>query len=254
MTIVYVTCFFVLGLILGSFYNVIGFRLPQKKSIIKPRSSCPKCSHILKWYELIPVLSFIIQKGKCRNCGNRISLFYPFTELITGILFAASYFVFGLSGNLVISLLIISFLAIVIVSDLNYMIIPDEITVVFSLLLIMTKLILGGISLLLSSLLSGIIMFLAMYLIMLLGNFLFKKESLGGGDIKLMFFIGLTLNPLLSILAIFIGSLIALIPAIYLQVKKNEKMVPFGPFLLIGNLFVFLTKIDIDKLKMLLIK
>ncbi len=254
MTIVYVTCFFVLGLILGSFYNVMGFRLPQKKSIIKPRSSCPRCSHILKWYELIPVLSFIIQKGKCRNCGNRISLFYPFTELITGILFAASYFVFGLSGNLVISLLIISFLAIVIVSDLNYMIIPDEITVVFSLLLIMTKLILGGISLLLSSLLSGIIMFLAMYLIMLLGNFLFKKESLGGGDIKLMFFIGLTLNPLLSILAIFIGSLIALIPAIYLQVKKNEKMVPFGPFLLIGNLFVFLTKIDIDKLKMLLIK
>lgn len=254
MTIVYVTCFFVLGLILGSFYNVIGFRLPQKKSIIKPRSSCPKCSHILKWYELIPVLSFIIQKGKCRNCGNRISLFYPFTELITGSLFATSYFIFGLSGNLVISLLIISFLAIVIVSDLNYMIIPDEITVVFSLFLIITKLISGGIQLLLSSLLSGIIMFLAMYLIMLLGNFLFKKESLGGGDIKLMFFIGLTLNPLLSILAIFIGSLIALIPAIYLQVKKNEKMVPFGPFLLIGNLFVFLTKIDIDKLKMLLIK
>lgn len=254
MTIVYVIGFFVLGLILGSFYNVMGFRLPQKKSIIKPRSSCPRCSHILKWYELIPVLSFIIQKGKCRNCGNRISLFYPFTELITGSLFATSYFIFGLSGNLVISLLIISFLTIVIVSDLNYMIIPDEITVVFSLLLIMTKLIWGGISLLLSSLLSGIIMFLAMYLIMLLGNFLFKKESLGGGDIKLMFFIGLTLNPLLSILAIFIGSLIALIPAIYLQVKKNEKMVPFGPFLLIGNLFVFLTKIDIDKLKMLLIK
>lgn len=254
MRIGYIICFLMLGLIMGSFYNVVGFRLPQKKSIIKPRSACPKCSHVLKWYELIPVFSFIIQKGRCLNCGNKISLFYPFTELMTGLLFMVSYFIFGFSGYLVISLLIISFLVIVIISDLNYMIIPDEVTFSFSLLLILTKLIFFGINNLLFSLLSGLIMFVSMYLIMLIGNMIFKKESLGGGDIKLMFFIGLTLNPILSVIAIFIGSLVALPAAIYLQVKKNEKMIPFGPFLLIGNAFVFLTKLDIEKLKLLLLK
>ncbi|NLA33331.1 MAG: prepilin peptidase [Tenericutes bacterium] len=254
MRILYSVGFLILGLLFGSFYNVVGFRLPQKKSIIKPRSSCSKCSHILKWYELIPVMSFIFQKGKCRHCHKSISLFYPFTELMTGILFMVSYYIFGFNPNLLISLFIVSFLIIVIVSDLNYMIIPDEITLLFSILVIIVKFILLDFNTGLFSLLSGVIMFTIMYLIMLIGNLIFKKETLGGGDIKLMFFIGLTLHPILAILTIFIGSIIALPVAIYLQVKKNEKMIPFGPFLLLGNAFIFLTQLDLNTIKLLLTK
>ena len=88
---IYIGCLvFIYGLLLGSFYNVVGYRIPNNLSIVSPGSFCPKCNHKLKWYELIPVFSFLIQKGKCRKCGSRISLFYPVIELTTAILFLVS--------------------------------------------------------------------------------------------------------------------------------------------------------------------
>lgn len=101
-------------------------RLPKGESIIKPKSHCPKCLHELKWYELIPIISFIIQKGKCKNCQAKLSFFYPFTELVTGLLFVISYYSFGFSYDLIIALILVSVFVLVIVSDLSYLLIPDS--------------------------------------------------------------------------------------------------------------------------------
>ena len=114
MVVIYSIIVFIYGLLLGSFYNVVGYRIPNNMSIVRPGSFCPKCHHSLKWYELIPVFSFLIQKGKCRKCGCKISLFYPTIELTTGILFLVSYLIFGFTIEFVIALLIVSFLVIVI--------------------------------------------------------------------------------------------------------------------------------------------
>ena len=86
MVIYYMFCFFVIGAVMGSFYNVVGYRIPNGLSIVKPGSFCTTCNHKLKWYELIPVLSYLIQGGKCRECNERISVIYPMVEINTGIL------------------------------------------------------------------------------------------------------------------------------------------------------------------------
>ena len=122
MEIYYAIIIFVFGLLLGSFYNVVGYRVPNNMSIVKPHSFCPKCRHELKWYELIPVFSFLIQKGRCRQCKSRISLFYPIMELTTGILFAASYLVFGFSFEFVMSILVVSFLILLLLLIVSFFI------------------------------------------------------------------------------------------------------------------------------------
>ena len=234
-----VAILFIIGLIMGSFFGVVGSRLPEGKSIFKPRSHCTYCNHELKWYELIPVFSYVIQGGKCRSCKKKLSIFYILVELITGILFALSYFVFGYTNEFFISLLISSFLVITIVSDINYLIIPDEVTLFFSSMVFLLKLCLYGPKIALYSILSGILMFCLMYCIMILGNKMFKKESLGGADIKLMFFIGLILTPSLSIFNIFVSSVLAL-PVSLISLSRNKNnVIPFGPFLLMGTLIIY---------------
>lgn len=239
---------FVFGTLLGSFYNVVGYRLPKGLSIVRPGSFCPKCNHSLKWYELIPILSFVIQRGKCRKCKCNISPFYPLMELLTGILFAASYLLFGFSSEFLIAILISSFLVIVIVSDVNYLVIPDETTIFFSLAIIIIKLIANGIETCIRSILYGMFLFAIMYIIMLIGNRLFKKESLGGGDIKLMFFVGTILSLPNGLFAIFLSSFLALPVSLYTYVKNKNRVIPFGPFILLAALIIFAFDIDVLKL------
>jgi len=231
--------FFILGSVFGSFFGVVGSRLPKKESIISPGSHCTYCKHVLKWYELIPVFSYIIQKGKCRNCKKKLSIFYPLIELACGLLFSLSFFCFGLSKELLIALIIVSFFIIVIVSDVTYLIIPDEVTLFFSILVIVIKLTLFGIKEFLFSILSGILLFCLMYCIMMLGNKIFKKETLGGADVKLMFFVGLILTPSLGIFNIFLSSCLALPISLILLIKNKNNVIPFGPFILLGLLFIY---------------
>ena len=238
--------FFILGLVMGSFYMVVGLRVPLKESFTKSRSHCERCGHVLKWYELIPVFSYLFLRGKCHNCKEKISIMYPFIELISGILFAISYYSFHLSYDFVIAIILVSLLILVIVSDLNYMIIPDSFIIVSSILIVIVKLMSVGMVETLIAIGYGIISFAIMYLIMLLGNFLFKKECLGGADIKLMFVVGLVLNPLHTILVIFIASFIALPVSLFLYFKNKEKIIPFGPFLVIGLLIMFFSKLEIN--------
>lgn len=244
MEVYYMVVVFIFGLLLGSFYNVVGYRLPKGLSIVKPGSFCPKCNHSLKWYELIPVFSFLIQKGRCRNCKCKISYFYPVIELLTGFLFLLSYIVFSFSPEFLISILISSFFVIVLVCDLQYLVIPDEVTFFFSFLLLVVKLIYFGLPSFGRALLYGLFLFSVMYILMLVGNMLFKKESLGGGDIKLMFFVGTILNPIEGLFSIFLASLIAFPVSLFIYFKKKNKVIPFGPFLLFSALLIFLFKID----------
>ncbi len=259
METIYVILVFIYGLMLGSFYNVVGYRIPNNLSIIRPGSFCPKCKHELKWYELFPVISFLIQKGRCRQCKCKISLFYPFIELLTGLLFVVSYLIFGFGMNFVISILVASFLVIVIVSDCNFLIIPDEITIFFSIASIVIQFFMGGYYLALVSFLYGVFLFSIMYIIMLVGNKIFHEETLGGGDVKLMFFVGTVLNVVSPIqlsdlttfyslingfFEIFLASCAAAPFALYSFFSKKGRVIPFGPFILVALLIIFMSSFD----------
>ena len=253
MVVIYSIVVFIYGLLFGSFFNVVGYRLPNGLSIIKPGSFCPKCNHSLKWYELIPVFSFIIQKGKCRKCGCRISLFYPLIELLTGILFLISYLVFGFSIEFILSILISSFLVIVIVSDFSYLVIPDEVTIFFVLVSLLIHLLLGLDSFI-NAIIGSIFLFGIMFIIMRLGNRVFKEETLGGGDIKLMLFVGTFLSPFEGLFHIFLSSVLAAPFAIISYFSKKSRVIPFGPFLLLAILIMYITKLDLMTLLNSLIK
>ena len=248
----YSIIFFIFGTILSSFYNVVGFRLPRGESIVFPPSHCPKCNHRLSAIELIPILSFIIQKGKCKNCNEKISWFYPLFELFGGILFTLAYLSFGMTPELVIALTFISLTLIIMVSDYNYMIINDSVLIIFTIMLVIEIFFIRGFNTLLASLISGIICFIVMFLIKKLGDFLFKKESMGGGDIKLMFIFGLMFGIAAGLSTIFIGALIGLPISLIILYRNKSHVIPFGPFLCLGSLILLLLQIDSDTIMFLL--
>lgn len=248
MELFYIIVMFVYGTIFGSFYNVVGDRLPNGQSIIKPGSHCPKCNHMLKPLELIPIFSYLIQGGKCKNCKCHIPIIHPIFEFCCGVLFALTYKIYGFNFNFFIAITFISALLIIIVSDINYYIIPDEILVIALIIMSILLIISQGFSVLLSSLFNGLIAFTIMLLIKLMGDYLFKKESMGGGDIKLLFLFGFSLGWEMAILTIFIGSVIGLpISLIILHVKKTN-IIPFGPFLSIGAMIIMLSGFDFNRL------
>lgn len=256
--IIYGIGVFIFGLVLGSFYNVVGYRLPNEMSLVYPDSHCPFCSHKLKFYELIPVLSYIFQLGKCTSCKKRIALSYPFFELLTGIMFLISYLVFGLNMKFIISITFISILIIISISDIKYFIIPNEVLLVGSILIVIELVIdsvMNDISLVngvLFPLLNGLFSFFMLYITKLLGDYFFKKESLGGGDIKLMFVIGLVLGFDMSIVTIFIASFVALPISIISLVKNDDNVLPFGPYLSVGATIILLCNLNLDKVLQLL--
>ena len=245
MEIYYATVFFIFGTLFGSFYNVVGYRLPRGESIAYPPSHCPKCGHRLSPLELIPIFSFLFQKGKCKNCGDKISWFYSIFEFTTGVLFCVSYLVFGFSIELAIALTFISMLLIVIISDYQTMTIPDELLAFSGLLLIIELSIKNGLNVG-ENILDGIIMFSIMYLIKILGDKIFKKESMGGGDIKLMFIYGLVLGWPLSCISICLASFIGLPISLIMIKKTHDHEIPFGPFLAIAAIMLVIFKIDFN--------
>ena len=253
METLYLIFFFILGAVMGSFYNVLGLRIPKGKSIIKPRSHCERCGHTLDWWELIPIFSFIYLKGKCRNCKTKISWLYPFSEFFCGLLFSISYYSFGFSYDLIIALTVSSLLILVTVSDLSYMMIPDRFIIIPSVLILLVKLIGYGFNSFLLSLLYGVIAFIFMYIIMWLGSYILKKEALGGADVKLLFIVGLCTEPLVSLVVIIVASVIALPVSLLLLFKTKENIIPFGPFIVIGLLIVFFTKLEASEILNLII-
>ena len=230
---------FIYGLLFGSFFNVVGLRLPNNESILWPGSHCPKCNHKLAWYENIPIISYIILRGKCKSCHEPISIMYPLIEFLTGALFLISYSIFGFGEQFLIGIVLSSLVVIIFVSDSQYMIILDSPLIISTILILIIKLCYEGLNAVFSSLLSGLIVFGAMYLLMILGNLMFKKESLGGGDIKLSFVSGLSLGTYLGLFYIVLGAFFAFPYALYVTIRKKENMLPFGPFLAISMLIIY---------------
>lgn len=237
MDLTYSIIFFILGLILGSFYNVVGLRVPLKKSIIYPNSHCPRCEKELAPMELIPVLSYFLIGGKCRNCKAPIPKLYPFIELLTGVLFMYTYLYFGWSNELVVSFLLISLLSIIIVTDLRYMIIPNNILLVFLVCFLIYRI--------LSPLDPWWNPYVAAFgaSLFLLAIAIITKGGMGGGDIKLFFVIGIALgfpNVLLTFfIATIIGALVGIIGILLGKVKKKQA-IPFGPFIAAGAILSLL--------------
>lgn len=246
MDIYYSCVFFIFGAILGSFYNVVGYRLPKGESIVFPSSHCTNCGHKLRPYELVPIFSFLFLKCKCSKCKQKISWFYTIFEILTGLLFVLCYLIFKDSIiDLIISLTFVSMLIIIFVSDFHYLIIPDSVLLISSIILLVELIIKSGLSNFYIPLINGIISFIVMYLIKLLGDFIFKKESMGGGDIKLLFVIGMVLGFPQALFSIFVGSLVGLPIAFIILLKKKDHIIPFGPLLGIGALIVMLTQFNV---------
>ena len=244
----FIIAFFILGTILGSFFMVVAERIPRGESIITPPSHCDKCNHRLSPIELIPIFSYIIQGGKCRNCKTKLSIFYPLYELVSGILFSLTYISYGLTPQLIIALTFVSMLLIIVLSDIEYMIISDGVLIFFILALMVEIFLIYNLKTLGISVVNGLISFSIMFLLRLFGNFIFKKDTMGGGDIKLMFVFGLVLDYKMAILSIFIGSVIGLPISLLIVKNKKNHEIPFGPFLALGSLIILLTQFNFDKL------
>lgn len=228
--------FLIYGCIFGSFFNVVGLRVPLKKSIIKPRSACPTCGHQLTALELIPVVSYIFQGGKCRGCQSRISPIYPIFELLTGVMFVTALLVIGWSGELLVALSLISMFMIIIVSDIHYMLIPDKILIWFAGIFLLER-IFWPLSPWWDSILGALTGFILLLLIAIV-----SKGGMGGGDVKLYALLGLVLGFKLVLLSFFLSTLYGAVIgglALLLKFVKRRQPIPFGPFIAAGTLTAY---------------
>ena len=240
MEYLYIIIFFIFGSAMGSFYHVLATRLSKGTSIITPPSHCDKCNHRLKWYELIPIVSYVIQGGKCRNCKNKMGLSYLLIEICTGILFAICFHAFGFTTELIIALIFVSSLIIIIVSDIEYMIILDEVLIFSVFSIIVIDIIDVGLYAASLKVLAGIGAFVTMLIIKKIGDVIFKQESLGGGDIKLMFLVGLVIGYPMAVTNIFFATFIAFPIALFLLISKKDNIIPFGPFLSMAAIILYI--------------
>ncbi|MEW6412962.1 MAG: prepilin peptidase [Candidatus Zixiibacteriota bacterium] len=227
------------GLAVGSFLNVVIYRLPLKRGFFLSRSVCPKCSNQLKWYHNIPVISYLALGGKCAFCKARISVRYPLVELMNCLLYLYFFRQFGLSTEFFVYSILSSVLIVVFFIDLDHMIIPDSITLPGIVLGLAVSLLPGQLGIV-DSLIGLVVGGGSLWLVAILGDWLFKKESMGGGDIKLTAMLG-TLLGWKKILLIFISSaVIGLVVSIVIMAfsskLRRERMIPFGPFIALAAL------------------
>jgi leader peptidase (prepilin peptidase)/N-methyltransferase len=239
---------FIIGLVVGSFLNVCLYRLPRGESIVFPASRCPNCQHQLHFWDLIPVLSYLVLRGRCRYCGQQISWRYPMVEIITALLFgliAAKFLgqpLVIIGGFFFAGLAIVAFFI-----DLDFMVIPDSVSVtgIFGGLVYNYLRAISAnnhadfVAAIIGLLVGGGLL----YLIGLVGKWLCKKEALGEGDLYLGAMLGAFLGWPNIILAIFLAYLIAGVFVGGLLLSRKVQMgsyVPFGPALVAGGIITFL--------------
>ena len=238
---------FLIGLIFGSFLNVCIHRLPCEESIVWPGSRCPSCRTSIAWYDNIPVLSFLALGGRCRSCKTKISSRYWMIEILTGCAYLWIWFYFGLTLIALAAAILFSLLLVAAAVDLEHQIIPDEVS-------------LGGLAVgfLLSALIpalhreviwwrslidSGIGLVAGggiIYATGVLGNLVFRKDSMGGGDVKLLAMLGAFLGWQKVFLVFFFGPVLALPFGLFLKFVKKEEIIPYGPFLALAGWLIFL--------------
>lgn len=234
MTIFIASYITLLGLILGSFYNVVALRVPAKESLLHPPSHCPNCNTRLKARDLFPAISYLLSGGKCRYCGTKVSGLYPLGEVATGLLFLWVYLQFGLTGRGAIGYILVSLSVIVMVADLKYMLIPNKVLLFFLPLLLILVLffpegplwqhllgaVLGG----------GILLLFALF------------GGMGVGDVKLFALLGWVIgfpNVILAFLiACLLGSVVGGMLMLVGLIKRKQR-IPFGPWLVVGALISY---------------
>jgi leader peptidase (prepilin peptidase)/N-methyltransferase len=227
---------FIFGICIGSFLNVCIYRLPNAKSIVFPPSACPECRRPIRFYDNIPILSYIFLKGKCRSCQAKISIRYPLVELMAGLFAVATYLKFGLRFEALITYCFLASLIVVIYIDIDHWIIPDSITLPGIPIGFAASFLVEGIHYTdsaLGILIGGGTLWLVAYGYQLL----MKKEGMGGGDIKLLAMIGAFIGWKGVLLTIFLSSVIgtlANIPGMLLSRKFFNYKLPFGPFIAIA--------------------
>lgn len=231
---------FIIGTVFGSFYTVVATRLPNKKSIIKPRSYCDHCHKTLQWYELIPIVSYIIFRGKCHHCHKKIDITSTIIEILFGVSNILVFMFYNNSLETFILLELISLFLIILVSDIKYYIINDSVLITVAIIMFITIFYFNGPTNALYHLLCGIIMFGIIYIVKLTGDWAFGQESLGGGDVKLSVIMGLALKLRLGLIAFAIGAFIALPFALISTAKTKSHIIPFGPFLALGTILTFM--------------
>lgn len=238
---------FALGTIFGSFFNVCIYRFPLEQSIVWPPSHCPGCKKRIAWRDNIPLLSFLALKGQCRHCGGKISPRYFAVEFITGIFYLWIWLAFGFTISGFIAALLFSLLLVATAVDLEHQIIPDEVS-------------LGGLAagLALSAvipsihhemiwwrgLLDGVIGALVgggiIYATGVIGSIVFRKEAMGGGDVKLLAMLGAFLGWEKVILVFLLAPVLALPLGLFLKFVKRQEVIAFGPFLSLAGWIGFL--------------
>lgn len=236
MTIILIGIFFI-GLILGSFYNVVALRTLSGESLSFPASHCTVCNHKLNFLDLFPVLSWVFLRGKCRYCGDKISYVYPVGELLTASAYTLIAYQFGFTLEALIQIIFITFMVFATTTDLKETMVPDRFVIIGSVLVIALRII-SGVNLY-YYLISGIVSFGILFLIMLLSN-----GKMGGADVKLYGLIGLAIGIQNSIGSLFYASMIALLFHLPMLIKNKGKItknkeIPFVPFITLGVLCTY---------------
>ncbi|MFO7813795.1 MAG: prepilin peptidase [Pelovirga sp.] len=224
---------FALGTIVGSFLNVCIYRIPAEKSIVSPPSSCPACSHQIRWFENIPILSYLFLRGRCSACRIKISPRYPAVEALTGLLFVLTFYYFGFSAATIVYMVFVAALVVITFIDLDHQIIPDVIS--------LPGILVGFVG---SFFIPWLAWYDSIFGILLGGGSLLAvawiyekltgREGMGGGDIKLLAMFGAFLGWQAVFPIIFLASLAGTlvgVPLMLVQKGDTRLAIPFGPFL-----------------------
>jgi len=233
------------GLIFGSFLNVCALRWPVEQSVVSPGSHCPRCDAPVRWYDNIPVVSWLLLRGKCRHCGAPISPQYPMVELATGLVWAGVFAAYGLTGEALRGSLFLTILFGISISDARFYIIPDEFSIGGAVLGLLLSFLPGGPTWL-QSLVGGAVGYGVLWLVGVAGTSLIKRlspgrleeagvdQAMGGGDIKMMMMIGTFLGVWGVALTVFLGSVLALV--VFGPISAiSKRLVPLGVFLAAGG-------------------
>ncbi|MGE5392116.1 MAG: prepilin peptidase [Deltaproteobacteria bacterium] len=236
----------IIGLVIGSFLNVCIYRIPHGESIAFPPSHCTECGQRLAASDLIPVVSYVLLRGRCRYCKTNIPIRYPLVELLTGMVFLLLYIRYGLSLSFAFYAIMMATMIVVFFIDLDHLIIPDRLVVFASCLAGLTAiynlfmpLTVYGDSIWWNPLLGALIGSGSLLIVAIIGSIIFRTdEAMGGGDIKLMIPIGLFLGWRLTIVTLFLAIIIAGLVGIFLLLLKKTSRgssIPFGPFIVLAT-------------------
>lgn len=230
------------GLIIGSFLNVCIYRIPREESIAFPSSHCPNCSTSLKWYDNIPLFSYLSLKGKCRYCGSKISIQYPAIEVLNAIIYIVLFYYFDFSLDFIFYALISSVLIVITFIDLKEMIIPDVLVLTILILSVLYKMLnyfIYNIPFNIMESVLGLLLAGGLFLLIIV----LSKGGMGGGDMTLIAALGFILGIKNILLNIFLSFLLGAIISIILlatKIKTKKDPIPFGPFIILAFYIVVL--------------